>query len=354
MKKNMKKNLQILTLLPLFAFIVSCYGQNEIDHSRETKEQPKEIKKDLPKHDPYFIESNYITSQSGPSSITRNIMQDRNGNIWLASWEGIIRFDGKTFTNFTNKEGLRRFHVFAVLEDSKGNLWFGTIGAGVYRYDGKDFTNYTINEGLANDRIGCIYEDKKGIIWIGTEGGISCFDGTSFRNFTTEDGLCNNDINSIIEDQNGKFWIGARGNACWYDGTSFTEILKNPAEPFVNVRSIIEDKKGNIWLGGNDGLWAYNGLLFNNFSKNFTGYIYEDKTGNIWTSSVTPTSRDKWVLTRYDERSLASEELTATKILEQEGMFFGIVEDDQSNIWIGTLEGAGRYDGQEFNFFREK
>lgn len=348
----MKKYLLFSISFLLLVFIVSCNGQNKTELANGSKSQPQPTENDLPNHDPYFIESKEINSSHGPSNITRNIMQDKNGNIWLATWEGIIRFDGQTFTNFTNKEGLRRFHVFAVLEDSKGNLWFGTIGAGVYRYDGKIFTNFTIKDGLANDRIGCIYEDKKGVIWIGTEGGISCFDGKSFRNFTTEDGLCNNDINSIIEDQNGKFWIGARGNACLFDGTSFTEILKIIGQPFVNVRSIVEDKKSNIWLGGNDGFWRFDGMLFTNLSKDFTGYIYEDKKGNIWTSSVSPTSGDKWVLTRYDEKSLSSEKLTATKILEQEGMFFGIMEDDQSNIWLGTLGGVSRYDGKEFYWFR--
>ncbi|MEZ4930979.1 MAG: two-component regulator propeller domain-containing protein [Saprospiraceae bacterium] len=349
----MKKQLSLFILHLLFVFIVSCNGQNKTDLPTDNKSQPQSTENDLPNHDPYFVETSYMTSSYGPTSITRNIMQDKNGNIWLATWEGIIRYDGQTFTNFTNKEEVRRFHVFAVLEDTKGNLWFGTIGAGVYRYDGKTFTNFTIRDGLANDWIGCIYEDKKGIIWIGTEGGISCFDGKSFRNFTTKDGLCNNDINSIIEDQTGKFWIGARGNACYYDGTTFSEISRITGEPFVNVRSIVKDKKGNIWLGGNDGLWRYDGMFFTQLSKDFTGYIYEDRAGNLWTSSVSPTNRDKWMLSRNDEKSLSSEKLTATKILEQEGMFFGIVEDDNGGIWLGTLGGVGRYDGQTFNWFKE-
>src|SRR5688500_20237675 len=46
-----------------------------------------------------------VITSHGPNNITRNITQDRNGNIWDASWEGIFRYDGKSFTHITNKIG---------------------------------------------------------------------------------------------------------------------------------------------------------------------------------------------------------------------------------------------------------
>ncbi|WP_409456458.1 two-component regulator propeller domain-containing protein [Sphingobacterium sp.] len=57
--------------------------------------------------------------------------------------------------------------------------------------------------------------------------------------------------------------------------------MKHEGKPFKNVRSIIADKNGNIWLGGNDGLWSYDGITFTNYTRQFVGYIYEDKNGNI-------------------------------------------------------------------------
>jgi len=181
--KKMKNYMHFYSVFLLFVFNISCNGQNNSDPPKNNISQPENK---LPDYDPYFIETKTITSSYGPSSITRNMIQDRDGNIWLATWEGILRYDGETFTNFTNKEGLRRFHVFTALEDRSGNIWFGTIGAGVYRYDGKTFTNFTTKEGLAGDRIGCIMQDRAGNIWIGTDGGVSIYNGDSFRNFTTE------------------------------------------------------------------------------------------------------------------------------------------------------------------------
>ncbi len=339
-----------LFLIP-FAFLISCKRQKETGFPKDDIRHPKQSEIQLPDTDPYFVESKAATTAYGPSSITRNIMQDSKGNIWLATWEGIIRYDGNSFTNFTNKEGLRRFHAFAVLEDSKGNLWFGTIGAGVYRYNGKSFTNFTTKEGLANDRAAYIYEDKAGNLWFGTEGGASCYDGQSFRNFTTDEGLANNDVNAIIEDKAGKFWFGTGGHACLYDGKKFTEITNEEGAPFTNVRSIREDKRGNIWLGGNDGLWRFDGRSFTNFTTDFVGYIYEDRKGNIWTSSE-GAGTHTWVLSRYDEQPLSSEKAMATPIWKEEGMLFGIQEDANGGIWFGTLNGVCRYDGTSFDCFQ--
>ncbi len=347
-------------MLLLFVLFASCKRQKKASLPKSSISQTKQSDINLSDKDPYFIESKAIITFYGPSSITRNIIQDRKGNIWLATWEGIICYDGKYFTNFTNKDSLRPFHTFAILEDKAGAIWFGTIGAGVYRFDGNTFTNFTTKEGLANNRVTYIYEDSKGVIWFGTEGGISCVDGkllpggeVDFRNFTTKEGLPSNDVNSIIEDKTGKFWIGTRGDACLYDGNTFTKFTNQEGAPFINIRSILEDKKGTIWLGGRGGLWRYNGISFTNFSTKFVGYIYEDSKGNIWTSSEGADSQN-WVLSRYDEQSLSNEQATATQIKTERGMFFGILEDKKGGVWFGTLNGVCRYDEQSFSCFEDK
>lgn len=320
-----------------------------------------------------------------PNSIVRTIKQDKKGNIWITSWEGVFKYNGKSFTNVTRKVSSARF--FSVLEDRKGNLWFASVGSGVYYYDGKSFQNFTTKDGLANDRVTHIYEDKTGIVWFGTEGGVSRYDGKSFRNLKMSEALpaiqtdsvyigpepvhtqadsvpvssyknlipkgdcIHNDVNAIIEDKTGKFWLGTRGYAFVYDGKTFTTLI-NKDKPFTNVRSIIRDKKGYIWLGGADGLWRYDGSTFINFTQNFVGYIYEDSKGNIWTSSEENDSRG-WVLSRYDEKSLTDKKPMATKIANNP-MIFGILEDDKTNIWFGTLDGVYCYDGKTITDFKRK
>jgi ligand-binding sensor domain-containing protein len=317
-------------------------------------------------------ESKGVSTSNGPKGIVRTIKQDRKGNIWITSWEGMFKYDGESFTNITDKVSSARF--FSVLEDRKGNFWFGSIGSGVYYYDGKSFQNFTTKDGLAGNEVTNIYEDKTGDIWFGTGSGASRYDGKSFQNFkmkeaparTDADSLhasvyqkplpegswMHNDVNAIIEDKTGKFWFGTRGYAFVYDGKTFTTIASKDGKPFANVRSIIKDKKGNIWLGGYDGLWRYDGSTFTNFTQKFVGYIYEDKKGNIWTSSVSDNGQG-WVLSRYDEKSLSDKKPIVTQIANKP-MIFGILEANDGNIWFGALDGVYRYDGKTIADFKGK
>lgn len=330
------------------------------------------------------VETKDMSTSYGPKSIVRTIKQDRKGNIWMASWEGVFKYNGKSFTNITAKVSPARF--FSVLEDRKGNFWFASVGSGVYYYDGLSFRNFTTKDGLANDRVTHIYEDKTGNIWFGTESGASRYDGKSFRNFKMKEGAfsantdsihlsfyqkplpedhwTHNDVNAILEDKTGKLWFGTRGNAFVYDGKKFTTILNKNGKPFENVRSIIKDKKGNIWLGGNDGLWRYDGNVFTNFARKFVGYVYEDKKGNIWTSSKSANDLSSlpsdaranttaWALSRYEEKSLSGKKPTVTEITNKP-MIFGILEAHDGSIWFGGLKGVYRYDGKTITDFQTR
>jgi ligand-binding sensor domain-containing protein len=249
---------------------------------------------------------------------------------------------------------------FSVLEDKNENFWFTSIGSGVYYYDGKSFRNYTTKDGLASDRVPYIYEDKTGKIWFGTELGASRYDGKSFQNFILNEqspdsnvwAKHDNDVNSIIEDKRGKFWFGTRGKAYTYDGKDFSVLMHN-GKPFLNVRSLVEDRKGNIWLAGSDGLWRYDGSTFTNYTQNFVGYVYEDRRGNIWTTSQSAVD-EKWTLSRYDESSLSIKNPIAIAIMSQPGMLLGILEDDKGNIWFGSGAGVYRYDGKTIIDFKGK
>ena len=343
----MKKFAQIYILFLMFVFCTICNAQNETDLPVDNFKS--EIK---------------ITSPDF-HGVTRNLIQDRNGNIWIATFGGVFRYDGKSFANVTSKVSSARF--FSVLEDRKGNFWFSTIGSGVYYYDGKSFRNFTTKEGLPNNRVTDIYEDKNGNIWFGTERGASYYDGKFFQNFTTNEGLPHNEVTSIIEDKKGNVWFGTRGGACFYDGKTFiiftrktyANFTNKEGLPFRNVRSIIEDRKGNIWLGGEDGLWRYEdstnanfGSSFTNFTQNFVGYIYEDKNGNIWTSSESANAQG-WVLSRYEEKSLSNKKPNVTEVNPRLAMLFGILEDDKGNIWFGA-GGVYRYDGNTITDFKGK
>jgi ligand-binding sensor domain-containing protein len=328
----MIKYVPVYALLLMFVFCTSSKGQTD----RPTAT--------------IRFESKDVISSHGPTTSVRTIQQDKKGNMWLASNEGIIRYDGKSFTNITGN--LFPACFFSLLEDRQGNFWFGNFGSGVYYYDGKSLRNFTTAQGLVDNEVMCFYEDRAGMIWIGTRRGASLYDGKSFRNFTSKEGFSSIAINSIIEDKKGKLWFGTSGSTYVYDGKTFTVFTSKDGKAFNNVWSIIEDKRGNIWLGGGDGLWRYDGRTFTNFTENFVSYVYEDKKGNIWTSGGSDNGQG-FALSRYDEKSLSTNKPTVTQITQSLNLF-GILEAADGSIWFGAFDGVYRYDGKTITDFKGK
>ncbi|MGC3944811.1 MAG: two-component regulator propeller domain-containing protein [Chryseolinea sp.] len=301
-------------------------------------------------------------TSDGPVAIVRNIIQDKKGIIWIAAFDGVFRYDGKSFTNVTKPVSNARF--FSALQDKKGNLWFGTIGSGVYRYDGTFFQNFTTKDGLLNNEVGCIYEDKAGNIWFGVNGGATRYDGKTFANYSISgDSIIKDEtgktfpdftrppkeVTSIAQDKTGKLWFGTRGRAFIYDGKSFITVT-HEGKQFINVRTIMHDSKGNIWLAGSPGLWRYDGKAFTNINTNFVGYVYEDRKGNIWTSSET---NHGWMLTRYEAKTLYGNTPASKEINARDGkMLFGILEASDGSIWFGA-DGVYRYDGTTVTDFQK-
>jgi ligand-binding sensor domain-containing protein len=342
-----------------------------LGHPKSTEEMKSYLDAGI---DPYFIETKDTFSTHGPQCIIRNLVQDKAGNIWLATWNGIIKYDpsamvsersrttlttgGKVFTNYTYREGLIHFHMLSLFEDSKGNIWFGTARGGVYRYNLNDgFTLFTTKEGLPDNTINCISEDAAGNIWFGTEKGVSCYKNKNFRNYTVANGLSDNHINAIIKDKNDMMWYATNKGLNVYNGASFTTFVGEDGFKFNMVVSLFEDRKGNIWIGsgaretGGKGLCRFNPItkmLTYFVTPYFVMYICEDKIGNLWLAHNEGAAKTNFTLYNYNGEDFE-------KVVEQSDsgnpVIFGIMEDKDGNIWFGTAKGVCRYDGKTFNYF---
>lgn len=191
-----------------------------------------------------------------------NILQDRSGNIWLGSYgNGVYKYDGRSITIFTEKEGLCFNYIESIIEDKNGNIWFGTRGGGFSRYNGKSFTNM-VDDDIKYNHIYCLYEDKTGDIWITTvNGGVRKYDPVtgSLTNFNWKDGLCSTGITCILQDKNGNLLFGSDdAGVCMYDGKSFGNFNANKTLCNNRIWNILEDKDGNFWFGTrNVGLCRY-------------------------------------------------------------------------------------------------
>ncbi|HEV7783615.1 MAG TPA: two-component regulator propeller domain-containing protein [Chitinophagaceae bacterium] len=340
------KYAHVYTLFLVFVFHSSC-GQNQ------TNPPPDKIKPRIANYSEAQLKE--ADTSKVPMSMVRNVRLARNGDILIASYLGVFRYDGTSFTNLTSKIISPRVSSFwDVLEDRKGDLWFASKDSGVYYFNGKSFQHFTTNDGLASNLALHIYEDKAGNIWVGA----SRYDGKSFRNFTTNDGFPSNHIRLLLEDKTGKLWFGAQQeNLFVYDGKTFTVLKNEDGKAFNNVWSVMEDKKGNIWFGDADGLWRYDGSTYTKVSQKGAYAIIEDKNGNIWTTGASgpPGIGQVWSLSRYDQKSLYNKDPTVTEIMSRPGMLLGMVEDAKGNIWFGSGgpgTGVYRYDGKTITDFK--
>lgn len=109
-----------------------------------------------------------------------------------------------------NQQTYNPNYVFALTVAADDGVWAGTWGGGVSRFDGKSWTNYTSKEGLAGNIVYSIAQDEKGGMWIGTNAGLSYFDGTTWHLFTQSDGLLDNNIYAVAPTANGQVWVGSR------------------------------------------------------------------------------------------------------------------------------------------------
>ncbi len=132
----------------------------------------------------------------------RALFQDKHGNIWAGNnGGGLFRYDGNTFINIAEERGLtnKAFlsgeivkdepgtigRIFSLNEDNDGNLWIGTVDAGAWKFDGKTLTNYTTKDGLPSNRICNIYKDNTGPLWFSTVAdGICTYNGGTFTAFS--------------------------------------------------------------------------------------------------------------------------------------------------------------------------
>ena len=224
-------------------FVISCTGQ---DTARFQKDKSIGSKKIGTKYDK-VVKSQ--PTKNGPAENVHCELQDKAGNLWFGTTgHGVFKFDGKSFTNFTEKDGLGSNWVMTICEDKEGNILIGT-DKGISLYDGKSVSAFAKHEDLATSGISQLYADKKGQVWIATGNrGVYINDGKNITNLLSNEdvkndfGLTLTSVSGMIEDKDG--------------------LINN------SVFSIVEDKVGNLWFGTrNVGLSRFDGKSFVNFSE---------------------------------------------------------------------------------------
>ena len=308
------------------------------------------------------IRFDHLSLEQGLSQSTvMDVRQDRTGYIWLATEDGLNRYDGVSFKAYTydpaEPASLPSSFVWAVAEDAAGNMWVGTSGglamwerstdrivrqqalsgryiralqfapkqnalwigtrdAGLIRLDiASGATTRFVNnpsdpKSLSDDRIYALYNDSEDRLWVGTDGGLNLLDsrGKAFERFVTSSdpkSLSDASVRAITEDGAGALWVGtAKGGLNRLDPVerSFEHFRHNAdaAGSLADdqVRAILVDADHRLWVG------TYQGLdLFDADHRTFVHYRHDAKNpSSLADDHILSLSQDRggviWVGTR--------------------------------------------------------
>ncbi|TNE54191.1 MAG: hypothetical protein EP338_08490 [Bacteroidetes bacterium] len=322
------------------------------------------------------------------SSYVYAIHKDRRGILWLGTYNGLCKYDGNSFTYFSENEGLSANNITCITEDHHGNLWMGTDGGGAMYYDGKNFYHLNQDNGLSSNVVLSITEDHQGNIWMGTGGaGVCLIQGDKMTSygpsegvpgelvwdihedqqqriwFATENGLgryenglfysikgLESEIWSIAEDSiTHRLWFGTaeRGLLC-YDRGKMTQYGPDQGLVALHIKNVQCDPSGHVWMGTyNEGMVQFDGRTFTQFSKDqgltysTVRTIFPDDDGNIWIGT------SGGGLVNYRPQSF--EHFTSNEGLIED-VILSMLEDRKGNLWLASYGGGFSYRDSE-NFY---
>lgn len=316
----------------------------------------------------YSIEEGLIQSQ------VQTITQDFDGYLWIGTKDGISKFDGLRFYNYSKNNGLAENFVLSSIRDKHGNIWFGHFSGNLSIFDYKEniFRLCTFNDKLPGSPITGLYIDPADRLWIATlEKGLFYLSGDSLINVSEQLNINFGTIQRLFADKENNIWIATKKGAVTisFEDTNSLDTMKmrfyteKDGLADDGILSICEDSAGYIWLGT-----SKNGVLkfrrdrstgnlsdLKKINKNDgllsdqINVIFEDSKKNVWIGT------GGGGVSKYKPENADKNEAIACTITPAQGLghlnVSAIFEDREGNIWIGTDNGITQYRGERFEMF---
>ncbi|MTI25220.1 two-component regulator propeller domain-containing protein [Fulvivirga kasyanovii] len=323
-------------------------------------------------------------------SSVRQIIQDRQGFIWVTTEEGLNRYDGYQFLNFNHDKNdpnsLGDQFTSSIWEAPDGNLWVGTNSAGVNKMDieHETFTRYIHIPGdkgtLPDNNVYVFIGDSLGYLWVGTVKGLVQLEIKSGKvldkyihipdNSTS---LSHDIIYGLLKDSQGNLWVGTHNglNKKAPNSRSFKRYMynSNPQDLTSHrVSKIYEDRSGRIWIGTHRGLYLYDKSTEgftrirhttrenNSFNANIVLTMLEDHEGTFWVGTRDGLFRSSSLdfengvfnfdCYRYNPQNESS---------ISDNVIYSLFEDNSNILWVGTSIGGlckVDLDGQQFKHYK--
>lgn len=299
----------------------------------------------------------YSTDKELSNSLINAIFQDKRNYIWIATEDGLNKFDGMRFTVYKNKQGdkstIKNNYVRALYEDSNGKFWVGCVnGLNLYNRAEDSFTEVELfnkNQKI-QPHITSIIESKSGEIWITTSGqGIIRIkkNSTEYKvDNQLSAKLCSRFLISVFEDSKGNLWIASenQGLNMYSPKTGKLNIFKAPESIGSNqISSICEDNNGNIFVGTlTGGLFKLNPatLRFNPIQcENYAGILpvkslLFDRQNRL----LVGTDGSGMKIYNPITNSLENFQIPSAPFDLSKMKIHAIFQDITGNIWIGLFQ----------------
>ena len=336
-----------------------------------------------------------------------SIFQDSKGFIWFGTYNGLSRWDGKNFYNFTRSNGLPHVAVFDIVESPDSTLYFAIFGGGVLALkngvldtiDRKDglYSNFVSNIFLQEDgsllisnggglnaykngkitvwnkqisptrefHITGFLKDKKGTTYIATSSkGLISIKNNKIRKYTVADGLLTDKISSIKLQNDSTLLIGTRRGINKLRNGKITSLKYKGKDLDVYVYNILIGKTGIVYYTATDGIVVEkknsiefigkeNGLVYSSVLS-----ILEDQNGTIYFGTdglgVSIYYPDK--IETYTDKYILPNMLVSSVYQDSKGIYYfatnsGMVINDGKRLQRITTANGLR--GDEIKWFYE-
>ncbi|MBX7218717.1 MAG: GAF domain-containing protein [Blastocatellia bacterium] len=294
-----------------------------------------------------FHFKNYTASDGLPSNTVWALHQDRKGYLWFGTDSGLCRYDGLNYTNFGIAHGLGSTSIRGIFEDSRNRLWVAT-GLGVSVFDGERFTTYTTAQGLPDNQAFAGICTSDGTLWVSTAKGLARFDGQRFTPFQMPVAA---PVWVFYQDHAGTLWGGSRGNGLLKIGKDGTQVIgRAQGLPDEFVFGLGEDQDHQLWVATSGGLCRSDGNGFRVYTQadglgnNLAGSLVIDRYGRVWVctygAGLSRLERSGQVTVFNQRNGLTDVYLT------------GLMQDAEGNIWCATRSnGVFRLSNEAFAAF---
>jgi signal transduction histidine kinase/CheY-like chemotaxis protein/ligand-binding sensor domain-containing protein len=273
------------------------------------------------------------------SNDVTGLAEAADGTLWVATAGGLIRIRNGECDGFTTANGLPfTFLTFASIAPD-GALWLGTMGGGAVRMKDGSFTAVTPKDGLPHGIVSVVMPTRDGAVWMGTAAGLAEWrGGRVVRTLTTADGLPSNNVRALLPDRDGSIWVGTSGGLVRHAGGRLEPVGRGTPLSGADVRALARDGHGALWIGSDgSGLFRlFGGAVERHTTReglagDFVWDVLEDREGNLWVGTIGGG------LARLKDTAFTT--FTTTEGLSHD-FTRPILETRDRAVWIGTQGGG--------------